>query len=410
MSDSVSVDTTMTPVTSNTSTTSTPKGVTFAPSPPRSSSSGGILVNNDDSPDATLSPDELVLALREVRSDLAQARMDLSAEKAIRKRKEKNLVKLAKQLNTRTTTIDDQQKQINGLIEAQAKLETRLDTARQELEQLTERYEKASRDHHAEITEQQTKHRDLCRQHDDRVAELTAAHGRQSEELRREVLKSHLDADRLRVCGSGRTDAHTYRIIMVRLISIVSSLISYICSPFRYSLQTQIASIEMQNNPDSADAVVKRTMLESMASSRSSIAKGNGLTKSVVVAICAAFFIPIFAYFMFSGDAICAPCFPGTNLVDAPFIGEAPWWAPDSTKESMFSLLCGSDRIRTRIEWSGGSGASMLIVTNANEPPSKQRALVEKKALKADVGAEKIRATRANGKSEDIAAPWRMAD
>jgi hypothetical protein len=52
----------------------------------------------------------------------------------------------------------------------------------------------------------------------------------------------------------------------------------------------------------------------------------------------------------------------------------------------------------------------MLIVTNANEPPSKQRALVEKKALKADVGAEKIRATRANGKSEDIAAPWRMAD
>mmetsp|Transcript_7325 Transcript_7325/g.14553 ORF Transcript_7325/g.14553 Transcript_7325/m.14553 type:complete len:372 (-) Transcript_7325:2131-3246(-) len=371
MSDSVSVDTTMTPVTSNTSTTSTPKGVTFAPSPPRSSPSGGILVNNDDSPDASLSPDELALALREVRSDLAQARMDLSAEKAIRKRKEKNLVKLAKQLNTRTTTIDDQQKQINGLIEAQAKLETRLGTARQELEQLTERYEKASRDHHAEITEQQTKHRDLCRQHDDRIAELTAAHGRQSEELRRDVLKSHLDADRLR---------------------------------------TQIASIEMQNNPDSADAVVKRTMRESMASSRSSKTKGTGLSKSVVAAICAAFLVPTFAYFVFSGDAICAPCIPGTTLVDAPFIGEAPWWAPESTKESMFGLLCGSDRIRARIEWSGGSGVSMLIVTNANEPPSKQSVLVEKKAMKADVGAEKIRATRANGKSEDIAAPWRMAD
>ena len=185
MSDAMSVDTTMTPVTSNTTSnaagaTSTPKGVTFAPSPPRSSfSGGGILANsNDDSIDARRTPEELISVLREVRSDLAQARMDLSAEKAIRKRKEKNLVKLAKQLNTRTTTIEEQQKQINNLVDANAKLETRVDAARHELEQLTERHEKASRDHHTEITEQQTKHRELCRRHDDRIAELTAAHGR----------------------------------------------------------------------------------------------------------------------------------------------------------------------------------------------------------------------------------------
>lgn len=373
MSD-VSVDSsTMTPVTSNAkepqAATPTTKGahVTFAPSPPRSSS----IASNGDSLDATLSPEDLLSTLKEVRSDLAQARMDLSAEKAIRKRKEKNLVKLAKQLNTRTSTIEDQKKQIDSLVVSQTNLESRLETTRRELEQLTERHEKASRDHHAEIMDQQTKQRELSRDHDARIAELTAAHGKQSEELRRDVLKSQLDADRLR---------------------------------------TQIASAEMQKNPSGADAVVDRTMRESIAAASSS-SNGIGWLKPIVVSICAAFFIPILAYSVSSGDAICAPCSPGTNLADSTFIGEAPWWAPEPTKESMFNLLCGSSRTRTRIEWSGGNGSSMLAVINANskEPRSKQDILLEKKALTATVGADKIRAKRANGKSEDITAPWLKA-
>ena len=80
-------DSTATPVASNSSV----KGVTFAPSPPRSNGRGGKNLL-DASKDATMSQDELLMTLKEVRSELTQAKMDLSAEKAIRKRKEKNLV------------------------------------------------------------------------------------------------------------------------------------------------------------------------------------------------------------------------------------------------------------------------------------------------------------------------------
>ena len=63
-------DSTATPVASNSSV----KGVTFAPSPPRSSNGGGGKNLIDASKDATMSIDELLMALKEVRSELSQAK------------------------------------------------------------------------------------------------------------------------------------------------------------------------------------------------------------------------------------------------------------------------------------------------------------------------------------------------
>jgi len=318
----------------------------------------------DASSDAEMSQDELRSTLKDVRSELAQARMDLSAEKAIRKRKEKNLVKLAKQLNTRSTTLEEQAQQLTAL-------ETRYESTKKELDELTVRHEKATRDYHAEITDQQTKQRELSRQHDGRTAELTAEHGRQAEELRRQVLQSKLDADKLRM---------------------------------------QIAQMQMAAEPQHADRVVDRTLRESMATSSSS-SRSSASSGSIVVLAAGLLLIPLLAYFASSGDAMCAPCSPGTKLDGSTFVGEAPWWAPGPSKSTVFSLLCSPrDRMRARIEWSGGSGMSKLLVVDADAevPGSKQALLLEKKAMRATIDGQEIRATvSASGKAENISAPWR---
>ena len=336
---------TATPVASNSSA----KGVTFAPSPPRSSNGvGGGSGKNlmDSSSDAIMSKDELLMALKEVRSELAQARMDLSGEKAIRKRKEKNLVKLAKQLNTRSTTMDEQSQQL-------AALEIRYEATKKELDELTVRREKATRDHHAEITDQQTKQRALSRQHDARVDEMTAEYGRQTEELRRQVMESKLEQDKLRM---------------------------------------KIAQLQMAAEPQNADRVVDQTLRESMATSTSS--RSTPSSGGIMVLAAGLLLVPLLAYFASSGDSICAPCSPGTRLDGSSYAGEAPWWAPAPLKTPAFSMLC-ADRTRSRIEWTGGSGMSKLLVVDADAevPASKQAVLVEKKAMRAVLTGEEIRAT-----------------
>lgn len=349
-------DSTATPVASNSSV----KGVTFAPSPPRSSNGGGGKNVMDASNDATMSREELLMALKDVRSELAQARMDLSGEKAIRKRKEKNLVKLAKQLNNKSTTFDEQSQQLMAL-------EVRYDAAKKELDELTTRHEKATRDHHAEITDQQTKQREMSRQHDARIDEMTAEHGRQTEELRRQVLESKLEQDKLRMT---------------------------------------IAQLQMAAEPQNADRVVDRTLRESMAKSTSS---KSSPSSGRIVRAAGLLLVPLLAYFASSSDSICAPCSPGTRLDGSSYIGEAPWWAPPPLKRSVFPVLC-SDRTRARLEWSGGSGTSKLLVVDADAevPGSKQAVLIEKKAMRATIDGREIRATMsASGKAENIVAPWR---
>ena len=316
----------------------------------------------DASNDAGMSEDELRSTLKDVRSELAQARMDLSAEKAIRKRKEKNLVKLAKQLNARSTTVEDKAQQLTAL-------EARYEGTKKELDELTIRHEKATRDHHEEITDQQTKQRELSRQHDARNAELTAEHGRQAEELRRQVLQSKLDADKLRM---------------------------------------QIAQMQMAAEPQCADRVVDRTLRESMATTSSSSSRASA-SSGIVFLAAGLLLIPLLAFVASSSDAMCAPCLPGTKLDGSTFVGEAPWWASGPSKSAAFSLLC-ADRTRARIEWSGGSGMSKLLVADADAevPGSKQAILLEKKAIRATIDGREIRATMSDsGKAQNILAPWR---
>ena len=191
-------------------------------------------------------------------------------------------------------------------------------------------------------------------------------HDRQTDELRRQVLESKLEQDKLRM---------------------------------------KIAADAMQKQPEAADRIVDQTLRESMANPSSRTSPSSG---GVVVLAAGLLLVPLLAYFISSGDSICAPVRPGTRLEGSSYTGEAPWWTP-VFKRPAFSSFC-SDRRRTGIKWTGGSGMSKLLVVDADAglPGSKQAVLIEKKAMRATIKSNEIRATiSASGKTENIVAPWR---
>ena len=159
-----------------------------------------------------------------------------------------------------------------------------------------------------------------------------------------------------------------------------------------------------------------------------------GVRAAPLVAAACAVLIPLLAYywasssssFLSGGDGICAPCRPGTALGgSSSYANAAPWWVPSPLKRPAFSVFCPDRQIRTGIEWtgttrssSGGSGMGKLRVVDADSyhadakvagSNSKRAILMEKKATSATVSADggEIRATlHANGRAENIAAPW----
>lgn len=77
-----------------------------------------LCIENMDEPwtsplkDAQRTPDELLETLQHLRQRLTQTQIDLSAEKALRKRKEKNLIKIARELVLRAAQGDAKDAQI----------------------------------------------------------------------------------------------------------------------------------------------------------------------------------------------------------------------------------------------------------------------------------------------------------
>jgi hypothetical protein len=60
-----------------------------------------------------MSQSELIANIVNIREQIAQLKIDYSGEKALRKKKEKNIIKLAKQLNIRSGDIADRDRRID---------------------------------------------------------------------------------------------------------------------------------------------------------------------------------------------------------------------------------------------------------------------------------------------------------
>jgi hypothetical protein len=63
--------------------------------------------------DENMSQSELIANIVNIREQIAQLKIDYSGEKALRKKKEKNIIKLAKQLNIRSGDIADRDRRID---------------------------------------------------------------------------------------------------------------------------------------------------------------------------------------------------------------------------------------------------------------------------------------------------------
>lgn len=288
--------------------------------------------------------------------DVASLRVALSAEKAVRKRKEKNLIKLAQELSLRATTIENQKKDIDGLMSSAVRLEAQVEAAKKELQEASDRHQKEAREHHYEITSMQARQRKLVRTHDDRIVEMVAKHDRQSEELRRDILQTRLDTDRLRA---------------------------------------RIASTEMKGNSTTAD---RRTLSVSRVSQKTDV---NIITLyRIAAALVTLLVVPLVVFG--SADGMCAPCSSGTTLTEGDsFVVEAPWWVPTLAKKTVFAALCAG-RPRTRLGWDG----SKLVIENLDvrtKKDNKPKVLLEKKVIT----AAKVEANNiVDGKGKEVKAPW----
>jgi len=242
-----------------------------------------------------------------------------------------------------------------------------------------------TRDHHHEITAQQAKYREVCRDADTRIAELNDSNTKQCEEFRRQILQTNLEADRLR---------------------------------------NQLAKLEMKQDTtgDKSQEIVDRTMREMDKQSfrqppvytpeiHPALAKKQKAWNDVrSAAIFALFGVLLYAIIsavtqsFYIRSAICSPSIPGTTITSSTphTIFEAPWWAPRPLKHKAFSLFCSSaQQPQTKLEFKSGN----LILWDVQN----NKRLIYKKNIKlAIVHAQSLNLTNKREHKEVVDAPWQI--
>lgn len=106
----------------------------------------------------------------------------------------------------------------------------------------------------------------------------------------------------------------------------------------------------------------------------------------------------------FTRDYMCAPVPPGFSLPDEVSTFDAPWWAPEGTKEACFSV-CG-DRSRSRLHWDWINNKLSAFTLGKN---GKSTRLWTYRIPDADVSRGKILLKSRSGQVErKLVAPWVM--
>jgi len=239
-------------------------------------------------------------AITHLRDNLTDAKTSLSSEKAEKKRLNKCLFKLANQLKHRLEEIKVKDENISLLSQT-------IQSLKEKVSKLTENQQKLQRDQQKEITKKLSKYRELCKEANDRIAELLEERAKESEKFRVEILQMNMEADKLRV-------------------------------------QLAKKEIEMLDVPN-------RSYLDH-------------LPKIVL------FFLLSFLFFIVAKHihpltkaTLCAPALPGTTITTSAyrFVAkyDAPWWAPAPIKKNAFKIFC-SDMKQTQVQYFSKSGKFVL--------------------------------------------------
>jgi hypothetical protein len=378
------------------SNSESPRLVTFTGVPVDDSSTATATTTNVNSRSPAATPREEVLEveLRRLREKLTKVQIDYQAEKATRKRKEKNLVKLAKELNKRATEIEFKDSQIarvraciRGYIYwwrianshdwkytkfltnhtnhrsctiAYVFLFVFLRVYQQMADTVNEMEQfqlatgtEAADGHDRELAAAQQNYRAACREYDARLQEIKQEHDDTCRELHGQITES----------------------------------------------SKQVASLRKQLKvmQEASTAVPTKT------SPQPSQMEGKSKAIAVLGFVVAIVMLVLSQYDLLSTDAVCAPAMPGTTLDMQDAVFEAPWWAPPAQKELAFGVLCGS-RPRSKLVVSGGKLTAYSLLGSGLE--TEASILWYKRAVTADVGSRMLTLRDKKGHAEHVESPW----
>lgn len=259
-----------------------------AKSPPRAGMVDATVVINEEE------EKEKISVLEKLREQLYKTQADLATEKSSRKRKEKSLIKLAKELNNRSADGGSKDSKILEMTETIEDLEVRLaERNRVTILELPKLKAKCAR----------------------LEADL-AVHENSEKQLRHQLKEA-------------------------------SSEVTKVKSELEAALSEQVSQKEVVTYASELK-IVPETRTRSSARGATAIALGFVAMYAVAVGI-------VVQKDVVSMDDVCAPVLPGSKFFATDnAIFEAPWWAPDTVKEQTFSILCGG-RVRTRLEIDNGS-------------------------------------------------------
>jgi hypothetical protein len=308
--------------------------------------------------------------LKRLRKKMTEVQIDYQAEKATRKRKEKNLVKLAKELNKRTAEIDFKDSQIKRVrilyffhsflraLHSRKPFSLRCilsvlltslqlaDTVNKMEEQSLATGNNAS-GHDHELAEAQQEYRTACREYDARLEAIQQEHDETCRELYGQIKEAN----------------------------------------------KQVHNLRNELGPPSPRVQSKKSLKPSQL---------NGMPKSLVVVgfVVAVLMAVLSQLDLLSMDAVCAPVMPGTTLDTKDAVFEAPWWAPPLQKESAFGAICGG-RTRSRLVVSGGKLTASSLLGNDSSA-----VLWNKRVAATRVGSRRLTLRDNKGHTEHVESPW----
>jgi len=317
--------------------------------------------------DQERSRQELLSKIARLTDILNEAQHQVQAEKDKRKKKEKSLLKLAKELKKRNLVREKEEDRLEELEEKKKYLEHHWVLAQKELDQEKALHAKlqdeTQKEYDQVIKEEKKKFERAKQEHENRFTDLKKAHIEQCEELGREAMKARLEADRL------------HNELIARGMDIPRHAIS--------------------DDKDSKTGMLGQSKLLILLS-----------IFSIALAI-----LGNLPTDVFTRSGLCAPVIPGTIFDDNAYgIFEAPWWAPEPMKEKAFDTLCKDINstskkatgipVPSSIEWSRDGKNNKLIVS------ANGSVVLKRSVAKTQVAGNKITFWKRNNAVEEVPFNW----
>lgn len=361
--------------------------------------------------------EQLLKRIAKMQDIITQTQIDWSGEKALRKRKDKNLVKLAKELQKRATDLEVKDKQIAKMTSMVNNISDQYKLADTNLTRSEGKYRAAMMEVEARFANVQMQHRSTCNDLEQRYRTACAEHEAKLSKVQKENEAARAELELTHRAMINETEAKLARL---------QSQHETVRSQLRLEiLQAGLDADQLRSKmtaPDRGDhcPLSKELISEEMPSNERALKKAPGLLVLIVVAIllclltapivfAAAIRFDQLRHFPFLAaylpldlltmNSICAPVKPGTLLIARMPPFETPWWASDELK-SYASRIC-EDRPRVRLVFARGKLTAYVLEGDVATELWKQS------AKQVHVTSEAIFLQNKKGRVlKKITAPW----